>query len=83
MNQAIQRTRELWSAPECVRLFPGAEAVGRTLALIEKYNLGRKRILDTALAATLESVKVSRLITLNGKDFEIFPFIEVINPVER
>ncbi len=81
MSQAIQRTRELWSSPECECLLPGAEAVSRTLTLIEKYNLGRKRILDTALAATLESVKVSRLITLNGRDFEIFPFIEVINPV--
>ena len=81
MSQALQRTRELWSDPECERLLPGAEVVSRTLTLIEKYNLGRKRILDTALAATLESVKVSRLITLNGRDFKIFPFIEVINPI--
>ena len=82
MMHATRRVRELWSAPECERLLPGAEAVSRTLVLLEKYHLGRKRILDTALAATLEFAKVSRLVTLNRRDFEVFPFLEVINPSE-
>ncbi len=82
MIQATRRVREIWSAPEIERLLPGADVVSRTLVLLEEYSLGRKRILDTALAATLESAKVSRLVTLNGRDFEVFPFLEVIDPTE-
>ena len=80
MRQAVGRVRDLWSAPECEPVLPGVESVHRTFALLEKYNLGRKRILDTALAAVLESARVSRLVTFNGRDFEVFPFLEVINP---
>lgn len=42
---------------------------------------GRKRILDTALAATLEAAGVSRLATLNGRDSQVFGFLEIVDPV--
>ncbi|HSS50271.1 MAG TPA: hypothetical protein VLX28_15140, partial [Thermoanaerobaculia bacterium] len=55
-----------------------AEVVPRTLELMQNLRLGRKRILDTALAATLESAKVWRLATLNREDFGNFSFIETV-----
>jgi hypothetical protein len=47
---------------------------------MERFRLGRKRILDTALAATVEMAGVSRLATLNARDFALFPFLELVDP---
>lgn len=52
----------------------------RTLEFLDSLSLGRKRILDTALAATLELAGVRRLATFNRKDFEVFPFLELVSP---
>lgn len=43
---------------------------------------GRKRVLDTVLAATLESAGVSRLATFNVDDFSVFGFLEVVSPAK-
>ena len=48
--------------------------------LLTRFRLGRKRILDTALAATMEAAGIKKLATLNKKDFEVFPFLELIVP---
>jgi predicted nucleic acid-binding protein len=42
------------------------------------FDLGRKRILDTALAATFETAGVRRIATFNPADFTIFPFLEIV-----
>ena len=47
--------------------------------MIRTLNLGRKRILDTAFAATLEAAGVQRLATFNARDFAVFPFLEVVS----
>lgn len=70
----------VWQAAETSRVGPTPEVVPRVLELMAKHQLGRKRILDTALAATLERAGVRRLATLNGADFRCFPFIEVVEP---
>jgi hypothetical protein len=56
--------------------------LARVVDLMKRYSLGRKRILDTALAATLECSGVGRLATLNLRDFKIFPFLELVSPGE-
>jgi predicted nucleic acid-binding protein len=52
----------------------------RTLELMERHRLGRRRILDTALAATLEGAGIRRLATFNGDGFRVFPFLDVVEP---
>lgn len=47
--------------------------------LIE-FQLGRKRILDTLLAATLHRHGVRRLLTSNPADFRVFGVFELIEP---
>ncbi len=47
---------------------------------MKEYSLGRKRILDTALAATLESSGVVKLATLKRKDFAVFTFLDLVSP---
>ncbi len=80
MDQAIVWSRSFWDGKDVVRLVPSASVIHRTLELLRNLRLGRKRILDTALAATIEAADVTRLATLNGRDFEVFPFIEVVVP---
>lgn len=70
----------LWNAPEAAQVLPVASVVPRTLELMRELRLGRKRILDTALAATLEAASVRRLATLNADDYEVFEFLELVSP---
>ena len=80
MDTAISRVREIWDAKDVVRLEPSTTVLHRTLELMGTHRLGRKRILDTALAATLEGAGVERLATFNGRDYQLFSFIEVVEP---
>ena len=80
MPQAIALARELWDAQEVVRIVPQPTVMHRTLELLSTLSLGRKRILDTVLAATLEASGVTRLATFNAGDFRIFPFLEIVEP---
>ena len=79
MPEAIQRIGEIWESEEVVRILPSSEVMPRTLELLADLRLGRKRILDTALAATLESAEVRRLATFNPGDFRIFDFLELVD----
>lgn len=80
MNDAIAYTRKLWDGKEVARLLPTVAVLHRTLELLSVHALGRKRILDTALAATLEAADVLRLATFNAKHFEVFGFLEIVVP---
>lgn len=77
---AVQLVRRLWDGPEVVRVSSGPMLVHRTLELLDANRLGRKRILDSALAATLQEAGVRKLATFNRRDFEIYRFLEVIEP---
>jgi predicted nucleic acid-binding protein len=78
MEQALEWSQSIWDGKEVARLLPGPLVLTRTLELMRSYRLGRKRILDTALAATLEVAGVKKLATMNGKDFGLFPFLELV-----
>ncbi len=80
MDAAIGYSRSIWDASDVRRLSPSAAVFHRTLELLSTLKLGRKRILDTALAATLEACSVERLATFNDKDFEIFGFLDIVVP---
>jgi len=80
MKKAVSVAGDLWDAPETVRVLPGATMLHRVLELLDGLRLGRKRILDTALAVTLCDAGVRRLATFNGRDYAVFTFIEVVDP---
>jgi predicted nucleic acid-binding protein len=52
----------------------------QALQWIREFNLGRKRILDTYLAAVLHSAGVKRLLTSNPTDFSAFGVFEICSP---
>jgi hypothetical protein len=80
MADAVDRARMWATAREVQRLHPTDATVHRTLELIAAHQPGRKRILDTALAALLLEHGVRHLVTRNGSDFTAFG-LEVVDPL--
>lgn len=50
---------------------------------LKRYRLGRKRLLDTMLAATLKSSGVKRIVTNNERDFKELDGLELVAFRER
>lgn len=80
MEEALQWAQALWNGESIRKLTPSGDVMNRTAELMLQHGLGRKRILDTALAATLEAASVSTLATFNNKHFAVFSFLRIIVP---
>ncbi|MGC9451873.1 MAG: type II toxin-antitoxin system VapC family toxin [Oceanipulchritudo sp.] len=78
MAEAIARAEQWWQAVEVVRVFPDGRSVSDFLVWLTRYRLGRKRLLDTMLAATLKSSGVKRIVTNNECDFNELDGLEVV-----
>ncbi len=61
-----------------VRVFPDGPAVRDFLVWLTRYQLGRKRLLDTMLAASFQSAGVKRILTNNGRDFKVLGDFEIV-----
>jgi len=77
MSVAIAQITQWWQSSEVVRVFPSSESVRLSHSWLEEHKLGRKRILDTSLAAIMHSAGVEQLITNNGKDYELLGCFEI------
>jgi predicted nucleic acid-binding protein len=67
--RAAAETRWVTANEHCIKLF---------LEWINKHSLGRKRVLDTMLAATYYHHGITRLATLNADDFRVFGVFEFL-----
>jgi predicted nucleic acid-binding protein len=76
MQEALARARFWWNASETAHCHPSDKSWELALAWIERYHLGRKRILDTCLASTYHSHGITNLATANPADFAIFGVFE-------
>lgn len=72
MEQALTRSRFWWEAAEIVHCHPGDRTWEQAWKWMEEFRLGRKRILDTYLAATYYERGVRKLATANTADFAVF-----------
>ncbi len=79
MTESIGRAEHWWQAAEVVRVFPDGQAVMDFTGWLSRHQLGRKRLLDTLLAATFKQAGVKRLITNNDRDFKVFGCFEIVN----
>ena len=80
MSEALGWIQEFIASPAVSLLEPSQSSMDQTLRWMRQFNLGRKRILDTHLAAILYTGGVSRLLTSNPADFAIFGVLETITP---
>jgi len=72
MEDALQRCRAWWAAADVIHCHPGDRAWEQARLWMEEFRLGRKRILDTYLAATYHERGIQRLATANAADFALF-----------
>lgn len=79
MGEAIARATHWWEAAEVVRVFPEGAATTGFLAWLHQHRLGRKRLLDTLLAATLHAAGIRRLITNNERDYGVLGVFEILS----
>lgn len=78
MDDAIERIERWWRARE-VRIIPTGEVVGmRFINLVRTHRFGRKRLLDTLLAATYLEADVHVIATTNARDFTQFEGLGVL-----
>jgi predicted nucleic acid-binding protein len=80
MPEAADWIEEFLANPAVGFLEPTQASMHQTLRWMREFNLGRKRILDTHLAAILHTSGVRRLLTSNPADFAVFDVLETITP---
>ncbi|MBA3272265.1 MAG: hypothetical protein H0T11_00130 [Chthoniobacterales bacterium] len=78
IDQALARASFWWNAAEVRHAFPTDESTRLFLDWMQTYRLGRKRLLDTQLAATFWTAGVRRIATANTSDFAVFGVFECI-----
>lgn len=71
VDDALRLAQQWRTAREVVQTFPNDAAVQLFLDWMQQHRLGRKRLLDSLLAATYRAADVNSLLTLNPRDFAI------------
>lgn len=80
-EEARNLAEQWWTAREVETVFPNGAAVKQFLEWLQTHRLGRKRLLDTLLAATYFQAGATSLLTLNARDFMIFGCFRCVGPV--
>jgi hypothetical protein len=80
INASRQLAEQWWTASDTVQVFPDGGAVRQFLGWLQQFSLGRKRLLDTLLAATYQQAGIQSLLTTNPADFQVFGVFTCITP---
>lgn len=80
MATALLRAEQVWNATQVMQVFPNASTTSQFLAWMRQHSLGRKRLLDTMLAATYWTAGIAAIATLNPSDFTVFGCFAVVEP---
>jgi predicted nucleic acid-binding protein len=79
-TEALDWIEGFLTLPEVNVVETDSDSIHLTLEWLRRFRLGRKRILDTHLAAVLHLHGVRRLLTSNPDDFTVFGVFELITP---
>lgn len=82
MSEALQLTQTYLQRENVACLTLDEEVVLETLRLLDRHQLGRKRIADTLFAATLLRHGVQELVTCNLDDYRQFSGLVLIDPLD-
>jgi predicted nucleic acid-binding protein len=77
MPEALELCEQWWNAQECRPVAVDAEVGILFLTWMQEQRLGRKRLLDTLLAATYHRAGVERLATTDWRDFASYGVFEL------
>lgn len=78
MAQAREKAQAWWMARETERVAPTQECMDLFWHWMEEHKLGRKRLLDTMLAATYFGHQIETILSSNARDFHVFGCFRVI-----
>jgi predicted nucleic acid-binding protein len=80
MARARDLAEQWWTARDVDPVFPSEAVVQQFLGWLHQHQLGRKRLLDTLLAATYRQAGIESLLTTNPSDFAVFGDFSCITP---
>jgi predicted nucleic acid-binding protein len=80
MAAARQIVEQWWTASDVVHVISDDGATRQFLSWLAQFSLGRKRLLDTLLAATYRQAGIQSLLTTNPADFGVFGVFTSITP---
>lgn len=80
LTAARQLTEQWWTARDVIPVFPDDGSTRQFLGWLAQFSLGRKRLLDTLLAATYRQAGIQSLLTTNPADFGVFGVFTCITP---
>ncbi len=80
IQEALEKAKIWWNARETRHALPTSTSIEQFYLWMHEFNLGRKRILDTMLAATYFSHHVSTILSSNARDYTVFGCFTVITP---
>lgn len=83
MAEALAIARSYLDRDNVDWLAVNEDVVRVTFELMDRHALGRRRIADTILAATLMVHGVTDLATCNTRDFQVFDALTVVDPRAR
>lgn len=80
MERALDLAAGIVTSPKFLLVPPSAQSLALANEWMRRFKLGRKRVLDTHLAAIYHLAGCKRLLTSNGDDFKIFGVFEIVSP---
>lgn len=78
VEQARLRAEAWWNAEEVTAALPNEHTVPRFFSWFREHGLGRKRLLDTMLAATYITNDIASIVTSNARDYADFGCFELV-----
>jgi predicted nucleic acid-binding protein len=79
--EALRQSSFWWNLAEAQHVFPTEESVLLFHSWMEEHRLGRKRILDTSLAAIFRTSGIHLVISSDPEAFRVFDCFEILDPV--
>ncbi len=80
VSEALVRAEHWWQGEEVLQVMPTEQSTSLFLRWVAQYRLGRKRLLDTQLAATYHCAGVRQLVTTNARDYSVFGCFSIVQP---
>jgi len=80
MGEALKRAQTWWDARETEHVLPTPECMVQFWRWMDEFGLGRKRLLDTMLAATYFTHQVHTILSSNARDYDTFGCFRMIVP---
>lgn len=79
IGEALEICNQWWHAGECRVVEPTQHSFPLFVDWMQRHRLGRKRVLDTLLAANYHSAGIKRIATTDWRDFKIFGVFDIVH----